>query len=147
MPAVGRGTISRMPKRRASESFADVVAHVKASPVRPALVRPGRHGDTWGDRSQRRAYELVTDELSPADARALVAQGAALVYDECGCGGVECRLDWVSSADAQRLAVAGPPVLHPPKNGRADLEHWRSADGRNLVVAAVAVTWGSRIIG
>ena len=136
-----------MAKRREQESFADVVARVKASPARPAFVPPGRDGNTWGDTSQHRAYGLVTDELTPSDAQALVLNGAVLVYDECGCGGTECQLDWVSSEDGQRLAASGPPVLRPSKNGRADLEHWRSADGQDLVVAAAEVTWGSRIVG
>lgn len=136
-----------MAKREIRESFADVVRRVKALPATPPWVAPGRQGSTWGDSSGQRAYALVTDDLTPLAAQALVADGAVLVYDACGCGGAECELDWIGEQDAADLAAAGAPVLRPTKDGRADLEHWRSADGRDLVVLAVEVTWGARIGG
>lgn len=133
-----------MRRQRRAEPFADVVARVRSRPSRGPEVPEGRHGDYWGGPDQRR-YELVTPDLSPADAVQLVQRGARIVYDACGCGGDECRLDWLSDEDCRRLAAADPPSLLPSKHGRADLEHWRSADGHDLIVAAVEVSWGDRI--
>jgi hypothetical protein len=134
-------------RRKDGETFAEVIERVKAQPPRGPHAPVGRHGDYWGDPDNVR-FELVTDRLSPADARKLARQGAAIVYDACGCGGDECDLDWLTRVDVERITASGPPVLHPSKHGRADLEHWHSAhDGKDLIVAAVQVSWGDRIRG
>ncbi|SHF50414.1 hypothetical protein SAMN05443575_0127 [Jatrophihabitans endophyticus] len=133
-----------MRKRRA-ESFAEAVERLAARPTRPRRVRAGRRGDSWADPSGV-AYTLVDDGLRPSVALALAAQGARVVYDACGCGGVECELDWLSGAEVATLASRGrPPIVRSSEDGRADLEHWRSEEGGDLVVAAVDVSWGDRI--
>jgi hypothetical protein len=124
--------------------FADVVAQVKATPTSSPATPRGKHGDVWTDPTGRR-FARVTDELTPTAAQELAKNGASVVYDPCGCGGTECRLDWLSAIEVADLSVGDPPVLHPTKNGRADLEHWRSTDNHDLVVTAVEVSWGSRI--
>jgi hypothetical protein len=131
-------------RRGNQETFADALAQVTATPARQPQTPPGHHGDYWGDRDHRR-YELVTEQLLPDDAVELAAKGAAVVYDACGCGGKQCELDWLSRSAAALVASSGPPFLKQSKHGRADLEHWRSVDGRDLVVVAVDVTWGNRI--
>jgi hypothetical protein len=133
-------------RRQRAETFADIVAREKAQPARGPSAPEGRHGDYWGDPDRRR-FELVSGDLSPAEAVKLAEKGARVVYDACGCGGQECRLDWLSPEDVKLVSISGPPDLHPGKDGRANLEHWRSADGKDLVVAAVAVSWGGRIRG
>ena len=132
--------------RKERKTFAETLAEVRATPARAARVPSGHHGDCWGDQEGNR-YDLVTDELSADDAVQLARDGAVVVYDECGCGGSGCDLDWLSDDEARRVAEAGTPDLHPSKHGRANLEHWRSADGRDLVVAAGEVSWGDRITG
>jgi hypothetical protein len=129
--------------RQQGEAFAEVVARVTSDPPGVPRVPEGRRGNVWGDRSGR-AFAPVTNDLSPTEARTLAVNGAQVVYDACGCGGAECRLDWLAPHE---VASAGPPVKHPSKDGRADLEHWTSSDGRDLVVVAVEVSWGSRILG
>jgi hypothetical protein len=131
---------------RDRRTFAETVAEVRATPRREPRVSPGRHGDYWGDLDGYR-YKLVRYGLAPEDAQRMAGQGALVVYDACGCGGTECKLDWLTEAEVRQIAESGPPDLHPSKHGRADLEHWRSAEGRDLVVAAVEVSWGSRISG
>lgn len=133
-------------KRQQSETFGDVVAGLRARPARGPRIPAGRHGKYWGDPDEHRC-ELVAADLSPDDAVKLARQGARVVYDSCGCGGDQCRLDWLSAVDVKRIAASGPPALHPGKDGRADLEHWRSTDGLDLIVAAVDVSWGDRIRG
>lgn len=132
--------------RRPRESFADTIARVKARPSQPPRVPAGRHGYYWGDPDRNR-YELVTADLSPDEAVALARGGARVVYDACGCGGEQCQLDWLSADDVSGMVASGPPVLHPSKHGGAALEHWHSADGHDLVVAAVEISWGDRIRG
>jgi hypothetical protein len=144
LPVVQDGSVGR--RQHGGETFADIVAEVTSQPSRGPRVPAGRHAAYWGDTDQHR-YELVNDQLTPDDARRLAQQGALVVYDKCGCGGDQCELDWLSAAEVKRLAEGGPPVLHPSKNGRADLEHWHSPDGKDLIVVAVEVSWGDRISG
>jgi hypothetical protein len=123
-----------------------VVARVKQTPTHKPRQRAGRHGSLWITPAQDH-YRLVTAELLPGEAQKLASEGAYVVFDACGCGGDQCELDWVSAEDVCRMAAAGPPRLHPSHNGRADLEHWRSDDGKDLIVAAVEVSWADRIPG
>jgi hypothetical protein len=116
-------------------TLAEIVAQTKAD---PATVR--EHGTFWGD-PERVGYELVTDELSPEDASALVRRGVNVVYDPCGCGGY-CGLDWLSADELTGLAKAAPPVLRPNRHGIAALELWQSRAGKQLIVTAVDVYWG-----
>ena len=132
--------------RKERKTFEDTLAEVRVNPSRGPRVPAGRRGRYWGDLEGHR-YELVTDELRPEEAAELARNGATIVYDRCGCGGTECTLDWLSASDTRQLAETAVPVLHSSKNGRADLEHWHSADGRDLIVAAVEVSWGARIRG
>lgn len=107
----------------------------------------GRHGDVCGD-PERVPYSLVDADLSSEGALALASRGARVVYDACGCGGAECKLDWLSEAAVRDLARSGVgPEKHATKDGHADLEHWRSQSGQDLVVVAVEVSWGDRIQG
>lgn len=135
-----------MAGKRRPDPFADVVARVKETPTHKPRARPGRHGNVWIDPEQRQ-YRLVTAELAPDEARKIASDGARVVFDACGCGGDQCELDWVGYEDVRRMAAAGPPRVHPSHNGRADLEHWRSDEGTDLVVAAVQVSWADRIHG
>jgi hypothetical protein len=138
-------------KRRA-ESFADIVAQVKAQPAPPPapVGRAGYHGTFWAD-PDGIAYFLVDATLDPPDALALAADGARVVFDACGCGGGPgCPLDWLSAADVRGLAAAKTLPAMPPsrkRERRAELEHWRSDAGQGLVVAAIEVSWGDRIRG
>jgi hypothetical protein len=136
-----------VPRRRQhQETFAETLAEVRRTPPKPQEVPSGRRGGHWGDPDGRR-YELVNHKLRPQDAVQLARLGARIVYDVCGCGGDGCELDWLSDADARQLGESGLPRLHPRKHGLAELQHWRSADGRDLIVAAVEISWGDRIRG
>jgi hypothetical protein len=137
-----------MAKRREhTESFADIVEQVKARPASVARVPVGLHQGSWGDRDGNR-YELVTDDLSPEAVLELAKAGATAVYDACGCGGnAGCTLDWLTAIDVAGLAEAGPPEFGSRPHAHAALEHWRSRDGKDLIVLADDVYWGDRING
>ena len=120
-----------------------MVANLDRGPARGPDVVTGYWNGHWGDRGGRQ-YDLVTGALTPAEAQRLAIGGAAVVYDACGRGGQERDLDWLTRDEVTHLAAHAMPVIHQRKHGRADLEHWRSLDGRDPIVAAVDVSWGDR---
>jgi hypothetical protein len=140
-----------MTPHRRRPTFAEVVAEEKSAPrIAPEpLVGPhgglNADGKSWADPAGNR-YELVSDKLDPLEALTLARGGALIVYDSCGCGGDQgCRLDWLSSADVARLAMASPPVVGRPRTTWGRLAHWRSAQGQDLIETALNVRWGDRI--
>lgn len=83
-------------------------------------------------------YQKVED-LAPDTAIRRVAEGAQVVFDECGCGGT-CGL--VFSTDKEREALAkNRPVLESHKGQTGSLSLWRSEAGFTLLLAQGPVRW------
>jgi hypothetical protein len=138
--------MSPRPKR---ETFANIVAEVKATPAVPkdVPIGPSRDGRSWGDLDGHE-YTLVDAELEPDRAVDLLKHGALVVYDSCGCGGwCGSGLDWLDPADRTELMSADPPRVGFSKKAWGRLSEWRSPSGRVLIEAAVNVRWGDRIDG
>jgi hypothetical protein len=130
-------------RRRAT--FAEIAAQARTEPPRPYRGPVGRdRRGTWID-PLGREYAKVADDLEPADAKALAAHGATVVYDRCGCGGSECELDWLSDTETQELATHQPVIRHLGKDALARLAEWRTADGHALLEIAGDVSWANLI--
>ena len=134
--------------RRKRATFAELVADVTKTPAHAPRVAVGlnRDGSFGGPDGER--FELVRQDLTPIEARQLVAQGALVVVDACGCGagpGSGCELLWLLPGQLIELART-VPELHASNNGLAYLAEWRSVGGdRSLVQVAGEVSWVSAI--
>ena len=135
-------------RSRNQQPFSEVVAQVAAAPARRRRQRAGRSvdGATWIDPAGT-VYALVATDVEPARVSVLAGLGAAVVYDACGCGGVECKLDWLTERESLALAAEPPPRLHPTKDGLARLAEYRADGGQVLIDVTGEVSWGSRIQG
>lgn len=127
-------------KSRRGRSFAEIVDDVKLAP-RPEVHTPHPAGESLTDPAGR-AFREVEEQITPERAQALVADGAALAWDDCGSRGYAAPVVWIAPDDAARLAAAGPPALRLTKRQRAELSAWQSSDGAWLVLASMSVRWG-----
>ena len=129
-----------MSKRPRTPTFAEIVREVEQAP-------PPRVDDRSGvvDRDGTRWHQTA-GEISPGRAFQLAAEGAAVAWDPCGCGGY-CGFDWFGADEVARLVAAGRPTVRDTKRHQGNLSEWASEDGRVLVVAEQAVRWGDLICG
>lgn len=97
---------------------------------------PGYRGDLLHG-PDGRVYRRESGRISPGRAQELLAAGAAMAVDDCGCGGF-CGLEWPSPAERTDLARR-PPALTRRRFGW--LEEWRSADGHSLLLQNGDVRW------
>lgn len=115
--------------------FADIVdevTHRPPSPTEPGPTLLAPEGCCY----------IRVDELTPAGALDLVAAGARVAWDSCGCLGGCGDLEWFDPADGPRLVQAGPPILRTRKGTPGELSYWCADDGRTLVLATHDVRWG-----
>lgn len=124
-----------MTTRRRRPVFADIVDEVKHEPPAPPgpgpmLFAPDGCGYRW------------VDELTPAGAMDLVAGGALVAWDSCGCLGGCGDLRWLDPAAGPRLIQAGPPILRTRKGTPGELSYWCAQNGQTLVLASYDVRWG-----
>jgi hypothetical protein len=120
-------------------------------PPRHRLLRRHRHPRPGGrlpdgrlSDGTGRIYDRVEDAVGAERATGLLAAGAAVVWDDCGCGGY-CGLDWVEGERLDRLRRSGPPSIRRvgPKRGQSGwIEEWHAADGAMLLYVAGDVRWG-----
>ena len=117
-----------------------------AAPFRPRpsaftpapVMRPGLH-DGRLVAPNGRVDELADGRLSPKRAQELVAAGAPVVFDDCGCNGY-CGLGWPNDEERRRLARCSPPRVRRKRFGR--LEEWRTREGSPVVFVSGDVHWG-----
>ncbi len=129
-------------KQRSTPSFAQIVEDAKRAP-RP-LVEPADDGSRLTDPAGRTWHE-VEAPISPGRARELVADGAALAWDDCGSRGYGAPVDWLSTSEATALAADGLPVLRTKRDPASELSAWATEDGASLVLATRSVRWGRRL--
>jgi len=127
-------------KRHRPPSFADIVREAREAPPPP----PPRTGpQLWTGRVQDksgRIWTCVDDEITASRAFVLAADGAAVAWDPCGCGGY-CGITWFGPDDVQRMVNAGPPIVARKKHRSGNLSEWATDDGQRLVVAENDVEW------
>lgn len=130
--------MKRKPNQR--RTMSDIVSDSQAS--RPRInsrrLPPGVHDGLFSDKGGM-TYQKVEEHLDPDTAVRHVAEGAQVVFDECGCGGT-CGL--VFSTDQDRKALArNRPVLESHKGLTGSLSLWRSEAGFTLLLAQGPVRW------
>ena len=84
----------------------------------------------------RVVYDLEGEDLSPLRAWRLVAAGAAVAWETCGCGAPGCRR-WFDPDERADLVAAGPPEGHAE-----GLHLWTDGSGRYAVLVDEWVVWG-----
>ncbi len=115
-----------MPKRK---TFAEMVTEASNEPPRPPEFRP----DEFLTDPSGKVFQRIDAALSATRANELIAAGAAIAFDDCGCGG-QCSVEW-----AEQSSVAAVPETKKRKKGRAasaSLEEWRSRDGAIMVLVS-----------
>ena len=130
--------MKRKPNQRPTMS--DIVSDSQASPPKRNLRRlpPGVHQEMFVDQAGV-SYKKLEEDVSPDAAIRYVADGAQVVFDECGCGET-CGL--VFSTDQDRKALArNRPVLESHKGQTGSLSLWRSEEGFTLLLALGPVRW------
>ena len=131
-------------KKKQKTSFAEMVLAVADNPARPAQPRlhPGRHDSLLLTRDLKR-WTLVEDPVDPDVATRLVAGGAFLAHDACGCGGT-CGIELLDPAITHRLPEIGRPEISTDPRHPGELSHWIAEEDPTvaLVLASGRVTWG-----
>ncbi len=92
-----------------------------------------------------RVFRETTAALDPAAAQELVAAGATVAWDSCGCRGY-CGMEWFDRADNALFLRTGSPQFVAPSrkvpHATGHLSAWRTDDGQVLVLASREVRWG-----
>lgn len=124
--------------RDRGETFAQIVARTRAEPPAPEVEDPAAPRMPDG----RRLVELRA-AIDPAEARELVAAGALLAFEGCGCGGGPgCAPTWYDADERRRAAEVVPRVRAKRHPGWIDL--WSPVDdpGAQVVYVHGEVLWG-----
>lgn len=139
---VARNNAVMSKRRRRAERpvFADIVDEARKTPTPQAFPSPTLVA------ADGKRYVPSGRSLEPGQAVELVAGGAVLAWDSCGCLG-GCEFEWFGSADRAELVRTGPPELRHRSGrryrGRGHLTEWRTTAGDVLVLASEDVRWGS----
>lgn len=85
----------------------------------------------------------VKSSISPSKAASLVATGALVAFEDCGCGGYAggCIPEWVST---ERLAAAGKPKFVKGYGSPTWIDIWKS-DSSTVVFLHGDVKWGDEL--
>ncbi len=133
------GPVARHGKAR---PFSEVVAGLKVqgSTERAKPLTAGLHGETLVDQ-QGKHYRFKRDDLTPAEALALAAAGALVVWDSCSCGGY-CGLQWFGREEVRKMVLSGEPRIRK-KNYWEEIWEMRSADGGCILLVLGDAHWGN----
>lgn len=125
------------------QTFAEMVASVAVTPTPVSHaheVRPGgiNIAGEWFTPTGHR-LTINDEEIEPDEAAAMVAAGASVVWDSCGCGDYRCGgPTWLTTAQLASLREAKPPRL------RDGVLWTASANGNPIVVVVGDIHWGSQ---
>ena len=136
--AVGSVQADPQMGRDRGETFAQIVARTLAEPPRPEPEDPSTPRLPDG----RRLTE-VRSALTPGEARDLVAGGALLAFEGCGCGGGPgCEPRWYDADERRRATTVLPRIRAKTHPGWIDL--WSPVDDAATHVVHVhgEVLWG-----
>lgn len=120
--------------KRRPATFNEIVRDVKEHPLPVVDDRTRIRG------SDGTIYRLAHDDISQARAADLVASGAQLLQDSCGCGGA-CGYAWIDQAEANLLMVGGDTA----DAATIHVAAWHSDGGGILVVFDGDRIWGHRL--
>jgi len=131
-------------KKHQKTSFTEIVQSAIDKPDRQKLRRlpPGRYENHLVMRDQSQ-WTIAAEAIDPVAAQHLVAAGAFLAHDPCGCGGT-CGIELLSAGIAKQLSKIGSPEISNDPRHPGSLSYWTS-DGDPtvaLVLASGRVTWG-----
>ncbi|TKV60677.1 hypothetical protein FDO65_03010 [Nakamurella flava] len=125
---------------RSRPPFAAVVDGLRRRPPAPERDRRARLRAPDG-----RVFVEIDPDLIPDAAVDLVAGGASVAWDSCGCRGY-CGIEWFDADDTAVLVRSGPPVFVPASrkvpHAAGRLSAWHTDDGQVLVLASGEVRWG-----
>ena len=136
-----------MPKSRKRklnrDSPEETVAVRDARTDKRAAVRPGTfnlNGDFFTPEGV--VVRRTKDEVTPAEAAALVRDGARVAFEGCGCGGGGCTPLWPTSANAADAAAVGKPTFTDAYGSPTWIDVWESED-QSVVFLHGDVSWGT----
>jgi hypothetical protein len=131
-------------KKKQKTSFAEMVQSAADSPARQRQPRlhPGRHESLLLTRDLKR-WKLVEEPVDPDLATRLVADGAFLAHDACGCGGT-CGIELIDTAISRELPEIGRPEISTDPRHPGALSYWIAEEDPKvaLVLASGRVRWG-----
>lgn len=126
------------------KTFAEIMAEAKSVPKAVRVVRPGglnADGEFFDP-----AGNLLTreGEISPKHAQEMVADGAGLAFEGCGCGGAAgCNAEWIDASVRDGLASTRPRFVKGYGSPTwIDLWH---GEGGPVVYAHGDVEWGDAL--
>ena len=138
-----------MPKTR-RPSFAEIAATLQATANSERREEdepptPGRFTET-GDLIHLDGTPLTRErKMSPKEAAALLAAGADVAFEGCGCGGyIGCQPRWCDEDELAALKLVGKPRLVNRSGADTWIDLW-TGNSRNVVLLNGDVKW-DRII-
>ncbi len=122
------------------KTFAEILVEAKAAPKSRVVGLGGVNAD--GDFFDPSGNLLVlVGEISPERAQELVAQGALLAFEGCGCGGsAGCAAEWFQAPILHALASKKPRFVKG-YGSPTWIDLWES-DAGSVVYAHGDVEWG-----
>lgn len=132
-----------MPAKR-KLTLAEIVEEVRATPRPPIAVRKGSFNSA-GQLFDPAGAPLtpVKNPITPARAAELVAEGALVAFEGCGCGGFAggCQPEWADSESLTRLTAADNPRFVKGYGSPTWIDEW-SSDSSTVVFLHGDVEWG-----
>ena len=125
------------------QSFAEIVAQVRATPPTPIVVRPGTfNADGQLFDPSGTLLTRAQDSITEAEAADLVVAGALAVFEACGCGGGGgCIPEWIDADGLNRLRTADKPSFVRGYGSPTWIDQWTGAAGE-VVFLHGDVEWG-----
>ena len=123
-------------------TFAEIVENVRATPKTPITVRPGTFNADGQFFDPSGTLLARTSSISESVAADLVADGALVVFESCGCGGGGgCIPEWIDTDGLNRLRTADKPRFVRGYGSPTWIDHWTGAAGE-VVFLHGDVEWG-----
>lgn len=138
-----------MSKRRTAPTFNDLLKQPTWSETEEShqgahSIRPGKFnqaGEFFSPTGTRLKQERA--ELTPAQAQQLVADGALVAYEGCGCGGSGgCTPTWASDQQLEQARIGSKPRYVKGFEAPTWIDLWTD-DTTQVVFAHGDVEWGS----
>jgi hypothetical protein len=127
---------------RAGQTFAQIVADLPSTPVRPSPRRPGLYASELVG-TDGRVYRQVEQEMTAERAMQIIHGGGRVVVDDCGCGGY-CGLRWLSAEQVSELAAKGPPRPGRIKQRQrigGSLHEFVDENGQQVLLLCGGIRW------